>query len=61
MRVKVELTKVDLEKLILNHVRATLDDDDISLTDIVIETKSKQNFKSEWEVADFRASITVTK
>lgn len=50
----IEITEYDLRKLVREYLSLKmgikLDDSDIK-----IETKSKQNYKSEWESAEFRA------
>lgn len=56
MEIKVVLTEKDLKGLILDHLsdhfKYALSEEDVK-----IEVKSKQNWKSEWEVADFRATV----
>jgi hypothetical protein len=61
MQIDIELTEQDLKKLVVEELRARLGDK-FSLTekDVAIETKSKQNYKSEWETAAFRAKILVS-
>ena len=54
---KITLDEKLLEKLILNYFQEKLGDINIELKDITIEVKSKQNFKSEWERANFRAVV----
>jgi len=57
MNIKIELSEHDLKELVIKHIEATLGDvtvfDENKLT---IEVKSKQNYKSEWENASFRAT-----
>ncbi len=59
MKIEVELTEYDLKRLVIDRLSATLN---VSLeeSDIIIETKSKQNYKSEWETAAFRARVVRT-
>lgn len=63
MKLRLELTKDDLVKLIRARFAEMIADDTIvELEDkIVIETKSKQNYRSEWETADFRAYLEINK
>lgn len=57
MNIKIELTEEDLKKLIVQELREKLNHD-VKIADISILVKSKQNYKSEWEVAAFRAEYT---
>ncbi len=59
MQISIILTDKDLKKLVLDEIRRQLDSD-IKEEDIRIEVKSKQNYKADWEVADFRATICKT-
>lgn len=58
MRIKIEINEGDVKQLILNEIARKLGDIPFDKTKVVIETKSKQNYKSEWEVADFRVSYS---
>lgn len=57
MLINIELNENDLKELVRVHLTELLNYD-IHLEDISIEVKSKQNYKSEWEVANFRARLT---
>ena len=61
MKLRLELTKKDLEELIRNKFASLVSDEDFENSFIVIETKSSQNYKSEWEIADFRAHMEINK
>lgn len=56
MKIKVELTSDDLKKLVVQHLQDHINST-IKADDVKIEVKSKQNYKSEWEIADFRATV----
>ena len=60
VKIHIELTEKDLRRLVLKEIRdnyafgAKLEE-----TDVSIETKSKQNYKAEWESgAGFRATVS---
>jgi hypothetical protein len=62
MKAIVELTEDDLKELVSSHLRGILG----SLTyekslRVHILVKSKQNYKSEWEEAAFKATVEVLK
>lgn len=59
MNIKLELNRVELQKLVQECFEKKLGDVSFDPKDINIETKSKQNWKSEWESADFRATLDV--
>lgn len=54
MKIKIEITEKELKKIIKEHIDDTLNKD-IDMNDVKILVKSKQNYKSEWEAADFKA------
>lgn len=56
MNIQVELGEEDLKKLVVKALSEIMNYE-IKPSDITIEVKSKQNYKSEWEVAAFRARI----
>ena len=58
MNLRIELTEKVLRQLVLDHLQNALGDIVITEKDIVIEVKSKQNWKAEWESAAFRAVVT---
>ena len=60
MKIHCEITEATLKQLIYSYMRQQLGDagDNLRMQDIKIEVKSKQNYKSEWEQADFRATYT---
>lgn len=60
-KIRIEVDALGLKALVLEHVRRLTNDQDVELSDVSIQTKSKQNYKSEWEEADFRASVQVEK
>jgi hypothetical protein len=53
MKISVELNEDEIRKILVNHLNK-----EFGLTlatkDLHIEVKSKQNYKSEWEIADIR-------
>jgi hypothetical protein len=57
MNITVEITEQDLKRLILAELRQTMPESEIVETDVTIEVKSKQNYRSEWEPAAFRATV----
>lgn len=56
MKITVKLNKKDLVALILSEIQEKTKNYSLKESDIVIEVKSNQNYKSEWESADFRAT-----
>lgn len=54
MQITIEITEQDLKNLIKDHIENTIRGD-VNINDVKILVKSKQNFKSEWEVASFKA------
>ena len=59
MQIDITMTEDDLRKMIFNWFVLQLGQaaDKLKPEQIKIETKSKQNYKSEWEVAAFRARL----
>lgn len=57
MRVHIEVSEAELRKLVMGHFSNVLGDVPLKADDIKIEVKSKQNFHSEWEEAEFRAKV----
>lgn len=55
-KVQIEIDEATLKRLVHQYLERQVG---VSLEekDIVIETKSKQNYKSEWESAAFRARV----
>lgn len=60
-KLNYEIDEKALKQLVFNHFVVMFGDSaGLKLEDIKIEVKSKQNYKSEWEVANFRARIEKT-
>lgn len=56
MRLKAELTQSDLKLLVINDLKEK-SNFNIKPEDVHIEVKSKQNYKSQWEQAEYRARV----
>lgn len=56
MRAKFEFTEADVKKLIIADLESKMGKVSLNPSSVLIEVKSKQNYKSEWEAASFRAS-----
>lgn len=52
MEINITIDEKKLRELVVSHLESILGDVEITKDDIKIETKSKQNYKSEWERAD---------
>lgn len=59
-RIAIEVNEKTLRKLVLEHLRALVGAH-LAEEDVKIEVKSKQNYRSDWEPAEFRAKIEVSK
>lgn len=59
MEIHIIIPEATLQMLVIEHLRSKLGDVPLVLKDVKIEVKSKQNFKSEWENAAFRATYSV--
>lgn len=55
--INIEFTEDDLKDLVTRRLSELLGDVVIKRADVKIEVKSKQNYKSEWEEAAFRATV----
>jgi hypothetical protein len=56
-KIKIEIDETTLRQLVINHLCGILNAE-INPNEVSIEVKSKQNYKSEWEDAAFRAVIS---
>jgi hypothetical protein len=61
MHIDIRLTEQDVKFLVLAELARRLGEIPLDPTAVKIEVKSKQNYKSEWEVADFRATYLSVK
>jgi len=55
MKIRIEIDERALRELVLKNLGAVLGDVALDEKNLRIEVKSKQNYKSEWEEAAFRA------
>ena len=53
MTIKIEITEDDLKKLVIEHVEDKINHT-MDKSKMKILVKSKQNYKSEWEVASYK-------
>lgn len=58
MKLQIELTEQELKGLIYDYLERALGDLTMDRAKLVIQVKSKQNYKSEWETAAFKAVYT---
>jgi hypothetical protein len=60
MKIEIMITEKELREMVLERLRSELGaaGDKLKENDIKIEVKSKQNYKSEWESAAFRACVS---
>lgn len=56
--VHIELTTGDIKQLIREHLVKLTGNENLSEGSVAIMVKSKQNFKAEWEAAEFKATYT---
>lgn len=55
MKVRIEVSEKDLREMVLNRIRHASGVTSLDVDRVSIETKSKQNYRAEWETAAFRA------
>lgn len=55
MKISLTIDEKFLKQLIVASIADKLGNTALTTADVVIEVKSKQNYKSEWETASFRA------
>ena len=55
MKVKVCIDEQELKKLVVQELERKLGDVHVDITAVRIMVKSKQNWKSEWEIAEYKA------
>ena len=60
MKITIEINEASLKELVVDEIARRLGDIPVSKEDIKIEVKSKQNYKSVWETAAFRATYDKT-
>lgn len=58
-KINLEIDEDCLRSLVIDHLSSILNLD-LSSKDVSIEVKSKQNYRSEWEPAQFRAKVEKT-
>lgn len=61
MKLEIEITEKELRDMIYNYLSEKLGSIPFKNDDVKIEVKSKQNYKSEWEQAEFRARLSYVK
>lgn len=57
MTLSIELTEKELREMVYQRLRNQLGNIEFNPKDVKIQVKSKQNWKSEWEEASFRATL----
>jgi hypothetical protein len=59
MRIRIEIDEKTMRDLINGYLKSVLGNVSFSENDVKILVKSKQNYKSEWESAAFKAELEV--
>ena len=59
MKISIEIDETALKNLVYQHIARSLGSIRFSPENVAIQVKSKQNYKSEWEFAEFRAVCEV--
>lgn len=57
MKISLELNDQELRSIVRRHFEGKLGEIELEDSDIKIEVKSKQNYRSEWEIVEFRARV----
>jgi hypothetical protein len=60
MKIKIEISELEMKQLVVLELYRRLGNVEIDEKLLRIEVKSKQNYKSEWEIAAFRATYEGT-
>ena len=60
MRLHIELSESDLQRLVNDEIQRKLGSIDFDFAKVRIEVKSKQNYKAEWEIAAYRAVLDIS-
>lgn len=60
MKIMVEITEKELRQMVYEKLDQ-MTGCGIQADEIMIEVKSKQNYKSEWEKAEFRARVEINR
>lgn len=55
MDIKIIIDAMELKRLIITHLAERLGEIPFDPNNLSIQVKSRQNYKAEWEVADFKA------
>ena len=58
--IEIEISETVHKQLVNGYLSDKLGDISLDDADIKIEVKSKQNYKAEWETAEFRAKVHKT-
>ncbi len=54
MNIQITLSGKDIKRLVVEELQKKLGDIPLVEENVKIETRSKQNYKSEWEIACYR-------
>ena len=58
MNIKIEINEKQLIEIIINHLLEKVSELDFDKENLKIKVKSIQNYNSEWETANFKATYT---
>jgi len=57
--INISINEETLRELVVKYIAEKMGSVTVKKDDVHIETKSKQNFRSEWETAAYRATVRV--
>lgn len=60
MKIQITINAEELKCLIIADLINRLGDIPFDINNLTIQVKSRQNYKAEWEVADFKAEYHAT-
>jgi hypothetical protein len=58
MQINIEINEAQLKQLVVDEIERKLGDVTVTKEDVSIMVKSKQNYKSEWEQASYKATFS---
>jgi hypothetical protein len=60
MKIDIEIDEKRLRELVVEEIQSRLGDIPLETKDVRIIVKTKQNYKAEWEVGEFKATYSRT-